>query len=251
MIKEAMQYLADLAKSSIGVTFHSVDKIPHKVFLRHGDELREVDLPPEDRAYSVHSLSDMIDVLRKRVGAGGSIVFVGADKVVGYFDESTRRESVEFSLPPSDRWNAISMLQKRVKMTAPELARWLRQDLGVADQVQSLLSSLSSVTFSRTQSATQQQSVGRESLGRSVEMAAAGASAIDPTFTVTIPVWEAPGLAPFMAAIQVGIDFVMEESCLTLKAMPDEIRRAYNAARLQLRDALRLSLPDVTVACGD
>lgn len=229
MLAELIRELVGLGRRTTEVAFESDDRCPKRLWLRHGDTMEEIDVPPPDRQHQLAGLDDLTAALLDPQIAPAPEVYVSASGVVALLDREDRRARVTVRFAESRRWATIVALQQPQKYQPKAAVKMLKMDLH-GGNVGHVIQSLSRVNFQRTSAGSTSVEHGRESLGRSVEAAVQQAKDVPEEFDLAVPVWSTSGFSRFTVHVRFGLYLDLEEQCVELRVLADEVERARNQA---------------------
>lgn len=248
MLAEFLSRIVELGQKAKAVDVIAHPSLPDMVFVRHGDQLTEHQVPPPPRKPTLAGLNDLVEMLGHKDIAPAPEVYVGPAGVVAFLDATERDERATLPLTESVRFRLCQEIERQPRAFAPrDLVRFLRQSLyGVNDQ---LIQKLSRLDFTRTSTGKTDVKHGRETLGRSVEAVVQQAEDVPETFAVLVPIWTTPG-CPWARSIEFGIYLDVEKSAVELSVLSDSCTSARNGALADLRNAISEACPDVPVFMG-
>jgi len=208
------------------------------------------DVPPEPRAHAVEdleTLAALASAAASAVEGHGSALWFSPREIVLLFDQADRREEARMPLPVSEPFQALQGLSAQDLLTQKGLIRLLRLRLGV-DNPATLdrFRRLDWSTTARTKAETRHQ---KESLGKEIVAAVQGVEEIPDTLTVTVPVYDLPGL-PCPQDVRLALEVDAGEQRFTLVPLPGQLAAAKAAAADTVRAALTAMAPDVPLYCG-
>ena len=249
MLSELVGTLVALGKQTDQVDFHSDELLPHVVFLRHGDELREIAVPPLRRNHSVWDIDDVVQFLADKALAPAPDVFVNRGGFLAYLDGEKRVDVLRLEMRHSDRWDTLTGLTTARAFTPRDAVRFLRFELPDTG-TQEIVKALARVDFSRSSTGRNAVEHGKESLGRSVEAAVQQADAVPESFRVRSPVWALPGFDRFVVDVTVGVYIDLVGEKVELRTLPDQISRGVGQAVSGVVAFLREHVPGARVFHG-
>lgn len=149
-----------------------------------------------------------------------AIMLYDAEKLVFFPDEDDRQEQAVCELTPSQQWKWLTGNAAK-PLPQDEMIRALRIDLRGCVGDAALLPTIRNLRFA---SESQAEIVhGRESMGRSVEINAAGAGVIPEEVTLTMPIWEN---VEHIATVACAVEIRPETKKIALTPYPLEIASA-------------------------
>jgi len=244
MLAELLTKLQEMARGEAAVSFHEHPLIPGKGWLSKGQDLREIEIPPQERLHGIYTLSSLVELVASSEIAEAPEVFCsehGAHAILG----RSRREGALLPFTPSERWQALEGLARDGgAMSVPSAVKLLRFGLH-GTGTEAVVQALRRVDFKRSSDGASVTEHGRESLGRSVEAAVQQADSIPEEFSVEVPVFSTPGtLAASTLAVRCGIYLDVLNETVQIRPLADELARAKHAAVQQIADTLETQLGD-------
>lgn len=249
MLSDAIKALVELGQKAKAVDVIAHPSLPELVFVRHGDQLTQHQVPPPPRKPTLAGLNDLVAMLRDRGIAENPEVYVGPTGVVAFLDATKRDERAVLPLTESVRFRLCQDIEKQPRLFAPrDLVRFLRQTLwgGASNH---LIQALSRLDFTRTSTGKSDVAHGRETLGRSVEAVVQQAQDVPEAFVAQVPIWTTPG-CPWTRPVEFSIYLDVEKSAVELSVLSDSCTAARNGALGLVREALAESLGEVPVFMG-
>lgn len=231
MIAEAIDRIQKLAHDASRTQILANEDLPGVVFLRHGDELREIQVPPPRRFPAVLTLTDLVAMLM-HADFPRSEVYVSHGQVEAFLDRDDRRETVVLPLAKTARLERIEALMAEPALTQSAAIKMLRFEL-YGPHAASLVTALRRVDFTRKSTGGRTVEHGKESLGRSVEAEVQQAGDIPDEFRVTLPVYQGVG---FEASFTVGLHLDLAAERIELIPRADEVEAARLAVLGQIRE---------------
>ncbi len=238
MLKEALTYLADLKKAALTpeVRPYPNDTSRQLVFL--GGQQSVLEVPPSLRNHSVSTVDSMIDGIKRWDSEGGGSVWVNREEhsICAVLDDDRREEDLTLNLALSDEYKLLfSLATSGGFLTQSQLIRTIRVDLADVDQKEVLLTTIRNLKFRSETSGQSVQTVGNESMGRSVTAAIGGSDdkPLDREVLVEIPVFSTFGEA--FKRFQVRMDLetlpmAPDDRKFRFRPMPNEISRIIDEA---------------------
>lgn len=197
---------------------------PRRVFVtQHGQkEIREIPAPLVQD--TIHSFVDFVDEVKR---TDSPVVYHDEKRLVVLRDSTDRREFATLPLQTSERWAAVLKLADGFAGTQKEAIHFLRFGLGL-DRTDPTLVGIRKLDFIRNSTGKNVAEHGRESLGRSVEMAVQQADLIPEQFDVSVTPVTNRGLESLQVVVRIGVVLDLEAQRVVFRALPDEIPRARN-----------------------
>lgn len=241
MLAEFLREVVGLAGKAKSVEFHTNPSLPRTVFVRHGDELKELPVPAAQRSHKLADFDSLVEAITDDKIASDPEVYVAQDSIVALLDRSDRRARVSVALATSHRFNVCEKLETPARLTPKDAVRLLKLELhgGTHDPV---TQALSRIDFKRAVGAASDLAHGRETLGRSVEASVQQAKDIPEQFTVAIPIWTTQGFQQYVQHVTFGLYLDLEGQVVELRVLSDECEAARNRALQQVAADLRKSL---------
>lgn len=234
MITEAMQWIAAQVTKAQSPQLLRVDDIPNKVWVAHGGTLHTQDTEPPPLRLLVHSLGSLVAVVKNQVfDSAGVHIYVSGDSI-SVVDQSLDRRrgwcmlQLEQSIP----------LLRLVQIDGQSLshAQFMRDFRTVFDRCApaGFAGRFAKLDFKRRNDGTRTIEHGRESLGKSIEAAVAGADELPNEVTLQLPLFATDGLRDlYDVECRILIDADNEERPLSIHVRPDAITHLVSK---QLRD---------------
>lgn len=199
-----------------------VPEKPRSVFIRRGELLEEHTVESKRRAHTVHGLDDLLTFATDPERAPRPELFLAESGVVLHLDAEDRHETVRMLLRKSERWAALSTLGGQGRaFEVPELCSFLRLQVG-GDMAIEASKACRAVNFERITKANNAVTHGRESLGRSVDMAVVQAEQIPEEIVVDVPVFSTVGCG-HVVRVRVAVVLDMKAERIRLAALPDQL----------------------------
>ena len=210
-------------------------------------------VPPEPRTHAVDDLETLAalataaDIDAVIDGHGPALWFSPAG-IILVFDREDRRETASMSLHFTEPFHTLQVLDAEGDpLTQKGLIRLLRLRLGVADPA--TLDRFRRLDWTATATTKAETRHQRESLGKEITAAVQGVEEIPDTLTVTVPVYDLPGL-PCPHDVRLGLEVDANEQRFTLVPMPGQLSAAIADAAAAVRLTLARLAPDVPLYCG-
>lgn len=249
MLAELVKKLGELFADGAEVEFAQHKQLPRKVFVRTKEGTLDLDAEAPLRNHRLSDLQSLLDFTAGDATAPRPEVFFGDGAVTVCCDRLDRREFATLHLAKTTRWRKLEALaQTPLVAESKALIRFLRFELA-AQGIDQLLAGIRKVDFTRTSSGKAHVEHGRESLGRSVEMAVQKAEDIPETFRIVVPIYATPGVQDNVD-VQLGVEIDIEQQRFILRVIPDELERGIQAVQSQLRTRIAQALPAVPLFGG-
>jgi hypothetical protein len=252
VIKEAIERIVELAnKASDNNKIQELKFIPgngRKIFMQHGDQLIDHDIPAPLRKSTVTALASLTAAALAygKDEGGESSLWISQEQLVLVLDDEDRRESVTLKLTKTATFAKLESLDKTPVVDQATLIALLRNELRDAVGAKELLVAVRGVKFSRTDSGHSSLNHGGESLGNAIEATLTGAADIPEDLTVFCDVFreygEQHGQRDTKAAIRLTLDILTQEQKFRLKPLGDELADAVTHTLEQIEQHLKSDL---------
>lgn len=242
MLKELVDYLFGLGEKAALSRAARVFNVPgdgRTVLFEHNGSLLEASVPPPLRSHEVDSVADLI-AAAKRWGSDdtGFTIWISDGRVSLVIDDRDRREFVTLDLKETTAFQTVRKLCDTGRMDQTSLLRLLRRELRGANNVQSVITAVSKIKFSRSERGESNMNHGNESMGKSIEVEVVGAGDIARLITIPLSVYKNPGEGDFSTVIALDLEIVTHEQKFLLKPMPDEVDLALAGAMASIHKKL-------------
>ncbi len=225
MLAEFITKIVDLGQRARQAEFHEHEQVPHRLWLRNGEKLEEVSVPPPLRQHTLAGFDDLVRALKNPNIAPRPEVYVSACGIAAYLDGSDRREVVTVPLQESARFQLCARLQQQpAKFQPKDLVKMLKLEFHGGNHGH-VVQALSRIDFVRTSSGRTNVAHGKESLGRSIEAAVQQAEDVPERFTLHVPIWTTPGFSRFSGGVEFGVHLDLEGQTVELRVLSDEVER--------------------------
>jgi hypothetical protein len=210
------------------------------------DGVREVEIEPAPRQYSLFTLSSLAEALGKLGSEGAkSAVFVGSEVILAYLDEEDRRDMIRLPFQASEAHKAF--LRACNKMNQKTFIEVLRTSLhGVLPT--DLLPAIRRISFFRRADGSSKVEHAKESLGRSVESELQSTDVLPENVTATFPFFSQPAEAANDKQ-SVDCSLMIDPDDQTFRVVPqgDSYEKAAAAARSMICEDLEQMLTDTGI----
>lgn len=250
MLKEAIQFIADLATSGQKPTKVYGDS--HKdVYMLPGGDLKEVVKSPPDRDHRVATLEALVEIAKRFKADGLSPVvwYTFGDVCLVADDVGMRTSTVHLELNVSNTWEAVGRLRDQ-RFGHKEFVLLLRLTLADALPAADLLDRIRTLKFENGAITRASIKRGEESLGREI-------SARIDAGKVEIPDEVILQVAPFTNAghdetypVRCIVDIDVEAQRFSLVPRPDELARVREMAADEIADRLDANLEGIPAYYG-
>jgi hypothetical protein len=249
MLAEFITKLEGLTKKANGVEVVPVSQIRDKILIRKGDAFEWEDIPPPPRASKYHGLDDFVAAVMDKDICPDPEVYHDGVGLHAWPNRAERREQIHLIGETSDRWTKMSRLVNDTVFDTRALIKFLRFDLN-GTGVETLIPLIRKVDFTRKSDGKNQIEHGKESLGKSVEMAVQQAETIPESFRVEVARFSNPQLRTIKATITIGIYIDVSSDSFVLRALGDEIKNAEEFIQSEINTRLHAVLKDVPIFQG-
>ena len=267
MSVEALEWLEERSLAAKGFELLSdLKDAPHirRYYSAGSGEVVEVESKPHPRLYAAATLSALCDQVRRFYETGNKdarcTIFIGEQVVTALFDETgNRRERIIWKLMSAQAFTAV-LSANGWSMAQKDAIAFLRHTVRGDTQPPSLLSTIRQLRFTSNASGSSSVSAGRESLGKSVEMAIAGVDgALPEDIKLRVPVYENlfdSESSPQRFTIDTALDCDVQTQTLTFRLLDGEavgvVLRAREVIKKLIEDDLdELASESVFVVLGD
>lgn len=246
-LKDALELVQTTAVAARRVTFErpggmAADQVFQVTPGPEGPKVALVTLPPSPREYQAYTVAGLVEqAIYLRRGEDTVTVFVGRDAVHAVVNErGERRDVVTLNLERSKAFTAL-LDDTLSNVGQRELIMAMRLLFPSRVTPESLLPMVRTVKFTQSSDGTSQLQHGRESLGKSVHAAVAGAEGGWPEEAVLrCPVYQnVPGNLLEEASVRCVFDVEVQNARFTLKALPGECEQALAQANEWLAGEIR------------
>lgn len=220
MLANFIRTIVELGRESQGARFFNDEKLPGKVFLQHGDAVTPYEVPPRERGGEISTLPSFISACLDDAIMKKPEIYVAEDAVVALINRDDRKERVTCPLNESDRWRTVCFLSAGKSFSPRDAVKFLRFDLAGSD-TEAVVQAVSRIDFARKSDGRSDVGHGKETLGKSVEMAVQQASDIPEEFNIRVPVFTTPGCRE-TTTVKCGIYLDMTNESIVLRVLPDE-----------------------------
>lgn len=267
MIKEAIAHIEQLATKRDNLRAFTVPQEPADVyFMEHVEEngervsIRRV-AEPKPRAYTASTLTGLVAQIAYLYGEfgggnetsspdGAFAVFVHGGVVTLVAGEASRRHKVKLSLPFSEAYQAIRRMVGAGFGCDQRSLLWAFRtvfagEVGPAGTI----ADFKQIRFKSRDDGASDLKVGKESLGRDVEMEiTAGGKELPETIQINATVYEGvpelAGVPGWKARFDVAVDVNLAEKQFVLKVMPGVLELAMIKADQMIADEIQRLVPD-------
>ena len=237
MIREALQWLAELKAASIQPTtlLQRQDRV---ILWTHDGVLHDHQLPDVPRNHTVHTIDDFVRACR-RWRTEDSVIFHGENAAVFVLDDADCRAKLTLPLPWSDLFLRVLELRQAQPLDQRDFLRTLRHDLAGACSP-ALVAAIQKIEVVSSGNQRTEINPGRER--GTMEFAAdlASSGEIPELVTLSVPVYSIQGLdSP--CPIRCSLDYTLPPRPVqfVLRPRPDETMRAVDSAQSVLHGLLQ------------
>lgn len=248
MLKEALQYLWDSARSSQKAVILQVPGDGRTCTVDQDGKLVTLTIAPPLRAHQVDSVADLIAAAGKWNTA--PVIWLNDTCPVLIIDDGDRREKVSLPLKKTKQFSFLENLKSDHGFDQVAMIRALRVDLPGAEKRAELITSIRTLKWRTSSEGSVDIQHGKESLGKSVENEVTGQGQIPELVVVTCPVFRNPGEEQNQFGIGCDLEIDSADQEFIFRPLPDEIENATASALNDIRSRLVNALPSVTILYG-
>jgi len=190
------------------------------------------------RRHLVHDIPSMIVALS--VSEEPVSIFYNSQKIVGFYNDLSRRESVTMELgysPQMDELASIAnALPHGVDYAQADLIRWMRITMGGCVRP-SVIDSVRLVRFEQSQAVDSTVQRGKASISKTQQAELTNAQSLPESFLCTVPVFKNASL-PFKADLRVMLEPDEKNSQFTLAMVPMDFEIAANQSEDRLGELI-------------
>lgn len=247
MLTEFLKLIQETAVKAAGAQVLRTAVDSREAFVVNNGELTPILIPPPLRNHALGSVGALCE-FAETFAAKGS-VWHDEEQIVVVLDNDDRRDVATLDLEKSAPFVRLEFLaDKRPALTQRDLIRLLRHELRSAG-AEHVLSSVKRLDFKRSNDGRSNLEHGKESLGRSVEMAVNSAEAIPEFFLSTVSVYTTPG-AEYQKTIYATLEIDVQNERFVVLPDDDSITDAIHDVQHDLHGALVEALGDIPVYYG-
>lgn len=267
MIEEAIAKIEQLATNRDNLRAFTVPQEPADVYFMetispNGERhvIRHVG-EPKPRAYTAQTLTGLVEQIKYlytalakgtelEVTDGEFAVFVHGGVVTLVADESARRHKVRLSLPFTEAYQALKRMVGAGFACDQRALLWAFRtvfagEVGPAGTI----ADFKQIRFKSRDDGSSDLKVGKESLGRDVEMEiTAGGKELPETIQINATVYEGvpelAGVPGWKTRFDVAVDINMADKEFVLKVMPGVLELAMIKADQMIADEIQRLVPD-------
>lgn len=245
MIKEALQYLAELGKASVAPMKVDI-KDPERVTYLIGDKTISIAVAN----YRDHAVNDLDSLIKsaETESATSPVIWVGETDVVLILDDSdTRCEQVTLTLNHTAVFRRLLELRASSPWFEPKaFRRLLRVELYGALESSVLYDRVARIRFEAGQVTSQETSRSKESIGKQLKTEVSADGELPEDVVLTCPVYEDQEEFAICCALEVDA----ARGMLQLVPFPDEIQRVTKLAQQDIKTKIEAKVPQVPVYLG-
>lgn len=249
MLSDLVKTLVALGRETRATTTLPVPGTTAEVWVIGPDGNRElVSVPPPPQHPKMADLDSFINRTKME---DRPQVFISSNSLVAHLDKLDRRECVEMQLTESARFSLCRGLMRNPRTASPrDMVKFLRLELAGGGH-DHMIQSLSKIDFIRKGSGKSVIGHGSESLGKTVEAIVQQAEEIPSVFKVGVPIWTNPGMASYLAYLELGVHLDAQAETVEIRVLPDEVDKAMGFALAALAtDIVSLLGPEIPVYIG-
>lgn len=218
MLADFLVKLNELFDRGKRVDFHHAPQLPQKIFVRHGDQLLEKDIPPSPRTHKLFGLDDLVEIVGDTKVCPSPTVFIDGKSIAVVTNDSDRREILTM---PLVRTPQLGALAQRLCFAAEDAAQEIYKRLVGCKGLDSMIADLQTVTFVET--TTSDTTKRRGFLSRGKKKVNEMVDPVAEIFNLRSQLWCNPGLQDFETSIDVHIDIDEADESLTLFVLENEL----------------------------
>jgi len=218
---------------------------------RLGAELKEIPIPPRNRAHTANTLAALVDFLAdhqpnpdENQGPGPSAIWHDDSQVVGLLDDADRRDRVVFPLPLSREFARLLDLEEPQKFEQRDLVFMLRLHLGLPADI---IEPFRKLAWTTTDNATGNTRRGQESMGAEILAAINDPANLPDELEIRVPIYDAEGEREKFP-VRVLVEPLAREREIALTLKPGEKQKAIDNAQAALATRLASELQGRTLA---
>lgn len=226
MLKEAFEFIADLATGALKPVVMNPTNDPRTVMLVKPDGSTEVlDIPPALHKETLFSIGELARFVKDEMG-DHPLIYVAFDQLTAVYDKHDRRDFARCELSPNEQWLLVNGLKGK-EFGQREFWKLLRVGLDGCLPDTRLLDLVKEIKFNINDSGGSTVGNANHAMGRQLVAAVQGTEAIPESVTITVPAWD--GL-PFRAPIRCALDANPDTRTFSLTPFPNQIDDAENEA---------------------
>lgn len=249
MIADAIETIQETTIAAADARVLAIDGEERLVYIKHGGNLVKHEFDrPAPRSHTAHSLFDLVTAA---MYARAQMEKTAQDRrlddlsiwhsqgcVKAMLGDWMRRESVVLQLIVSPVFAKLKEIEKGVSLPQKDFLRLLKHDFDKAGDFGSLAAAATRVKFSSSSETNASIQIGRESLGRAIQLEAVGAADFPEEFEVTYPVYVNPGLSNITATVRCTLDINIPHEKFIVQPKPDELLAAYQYVHAEIHQQL-------------
>lgn len=248
MLKEALDFLASQFHKTKEARLLNIPGDGRTAYVDQDGQVKTYEILPPPRASKVDSVEDLC-AAASAYGTDVSI-WLSHEAVVAITDDDDRRDRVTLPLRHSHQWKTIKKLVDTPKLDQQQFIQLLRTDLiGIGGRAE-LLAAVRTIKFRSSSEGTSNIQHGNESMGRTIENAVTGASAIPDQLTCVLSLYDNQGRNTDEFSVTLDLEIIASESKFRLKPLPDSLEDVQNAALQLIRDEISDRLEKVRIFYG-
>lgn len=251
MLSEMIDNLTQLGRDTQEVSFHTHPSQPKTLWVRHGDELKAIEVPATPRAHKLLGLTALIAALGDKAIAPAPEVYVSSNQIVALLDRADRRDRIVVDLGFSKQFVMLQRMEAEARVASPAaIVKFLRIDLAGGVDKDEVIGPLSVIDFTLLRTTSSNVAHGRDGYGGSVNAEVKQAALVPQEFFCHAPVWTAEGTEHVLAEVNTSLFLDAEKQVVELRVLPDQCTIAINGSVGALVRQLTAELDGVPVFAG-
>lgn len=240
MIAEAIELIQETAVAAAGAEIIQIEGEDRLVYVHQNGNLVKHEFErPLPRKHTAQALEDLVaaamfaraQIENARTSDDPRVqdlsIWHSQGAVVALLGDHLRREIVTMKLIVSPVFEKLEAIKNGVSLSQRDFLRLLKHDFYKAGDLADLAAAVAKVKFSSSNESNASIQIGRESLGRQIQLEAVGASAFPEEFSVDYPVYVNPGLSSIEARVVCTLDIDVQNEKFSIQPKPDELLEAY------------------------
>lgn len=248
--REFIDAIADLCQK--GSKLEVVQLNHETAYVSQGGLREMVSIPPSPRDNTVYDLGSLIAAANHYSDrtTNETAVFVNQDRIKVVLDDSAHRVNVvTMPLKFHDQLEVVSGLDRR-QLAPKEAVRLFRVDLAYS-VAPAIVSMFRQVDFDRAEKQSKGTQHGRDTLGKSVEVAVQNVDKFPEDIVLMVPIYSSPGIDE-RRPIECALEILPEVGKFAIIPKCGQVQSAMNDATKAIIATLEEQLPeDVPVFYGE
>lgn len=241
MLADFLKLIQDTAVKATDATILKPTEDARGGWIIQNGEATPIPIPPPLRHHAICSITSLVEFAENFATKGS--VWHDERQIIVLLDNEDRRDFARLPLTKSATFAKLeSIVKQKNPLTQRDMVRLFRHDLRQAG-CEHVLSAVKRLDFKRTNDGRSEVGHGKESLGRSVEMAVNSAEAIPEFFQATVPVYSTPG-AEWQKAVYCTLEIDVANERFIVLPDEDAIVKAVQDAQADLHGELVEALTD-------